>query len=243
MEANAESTYLGLPNTMSHNKIVVLGYLKNRVKDKIEGWDKKTLSKGGNELLLKTLAQSVSNYVMNMFLLPKLVFLDIERIMSKFWWRTVSNKEPIIRWMSWDRIYCSKANRDESSLVSKILKARYYPNGSFLTSKLGNNPSYCRSILEAQVLINKGAVLRVGSGRNVNIQNDPWLNCVEDIYVQTVHEALEGKTVSNLMCINEKKWDVDLIKDIFLTGMRIPFCPFHLTIVITGSGTNKDWYL
>jgi len=40
------------------------------------------------------------------------------------------------------------------SLVSSIFKARYFPNNSYLTAKLGHNPSYvCRSILRAQLLM------------------------------------------------------------------------------------------
>lgn len=61
-------------------------------------------------------------------------------------------------------------------LVSRIYKARYYPNVTFLNAKLGNNPSYTwRSILEAQVLLKKGAVRRVGSGESIDAENDPWL--------------------------------------------------------------------
>lgn len=66
-EADDKTKYMGLPNTLGRNKSVILGYLKNRLQDKIQGWDKKMLSKGGNEILLKTVAQSLPNYTMSMF--------------------------------------------------------------------------------------------------------------------------------------------------------------------------------
>lgn len=177
-EAKEGASYLGLPNIWSKNKSVVLGYLKDRVKNRIEGWDKKMLSKGGKELLLKAVAQSVPNYAMSMFLLPKNLCADIEKLMAKFWLRNSLKTEGGIRWMSWDRMCRSKMIggmgfrhvydfnitqlgrqawrlvTNQSSLASRIFRARYYPNGSFLTAKLGNNPSYIwRSILEAQVLL------------------------------------------------------------------------------------------
>lgn len=52
-EADESTTYLGLPNIIGRNKNVVLGYLKNRMQTRIEGYEKKLLSKGGKEILLK----------------------------------------------------------------------------------------------------------------------------------------------------------------------------------------------
>ena len=63
-----------------------------------------------------------------------------------------------------------------SSLVARVLKARYYPNTSFLKAKLGSNPSYVwRSIIAAQKLIRSGARWHIGKGDRVNIWSEPWL--------------------------------------------------------------------
>lgn len=51
------------------------------------------------------------------------------------------------------------------SLVAKVYKARYYPQGNFLSATLGGSPSFVwRSVLEAQSVIKKGVACRVGSG-------------------------------------------------------------------------------
>lgn len=51
------------------------------------------------------------------------------------------------------------------SLVSRVFKARYYPEGDFLTANLGNNPNYVwRSVWEARGLIRSGARWQVASG-------------------------------------------------------------------------------
>lgn len=44
-EANDGSLYLGLPNIIGRNKTIIFGYLKERLKDRVQGWDKQILSK------------------------------------------------------------------------------------------------------------------------------------------------------------------------------------------------------
>lgn len=239
-EADASSKYLGLPNTLGRNKSAILGYIKDRLQDRVKGWDKKIISKGGKEILLKTVAQSLPNYAMNVFILPVELCKDLERIMCRFWWKNDSNKEKGIHWMSWERMCKKKTEgglgfrslRDfnvallgkqgwrltqhPNSLVSKVFQARYYPNSSFLMAKVGSNPSYIwRSIMEAQTLLKRGVVRRVGSGRDIDTLNDPWLPCDEDPFVHTRHEALKNSKVQSLMVTGERVWDNELIADIF----------------------------
>lgn len=106
--------------------------------------------------------------------------------------------------------------------MSKIYKARYYPDGSFLTASLGCNPSFVwRSIIETQEILKKDTGRRVGSGNNIDVLHDPWLPCVDDPYIHTIHEALDGKKVSSLMEIDQSRWDIELINDILLNEMLI----------------------
>lgn len=46
-EAEESALYLGLPNFIGRNKYVLLGYLKDKVKSRIQSWDEKYLSRGG----------------------------------------------------------------------------------------------------------------------------------------------------------------------------------------------------
>lgn len=89
-ESNDRSLYLGLLNIVGRNKSSIFGYIKDKLIDRIEGWDKKSLSKGGKKVLLKTVAQSLPNFAMSVFLLPLHMFQDLEKLMCKFWWRTSS---------------------------------------------------------------------------------------------------------------------------------------------------------
>lgn len=66
-EAGDESTYLGLPSTLGRNKNVILGYLKERMRQRIQRWEGRYVSKGGKEVLNKSVAQALPSYAMNVF--------------------------------------------------------------------------------------------------------------------------------------------------------------------------------
>nr|KYP48971.1 hypothetical protein KK1_029271 [Cajanus cajan] len=62
------------------------------------------------------------------------------------------------------------------SLISRILKAKYYPNGDFLSATLGHNPSYSwRSIWSVQHLIKAGYRWKIGNGLSIPVWDEPWL--------------------------------------------------------------------
>lgn len=224
---------------MGRNKSAILGYLKDRMNERVQGWDKKCLSRGRKELLIKTVAQALPNYTMSMFLLPRQLCTQLERIMNKFWWKN-SNNNKGIHWMQWDRM-CTKKLRGglgfrklkdfnvallgkqgwrlivkTGSLVERVFKARYYPEGSFLSAKVGSNLSFIwRSIMEAQVILQQGTVRRVGTDTTISITKDPWLPN-DDPYVHTDNEAIRNSNVDALMIPGQCAWDVDVIKDVFL---------------------------
>lgn len=173
-EANDNSHYLGLPNLIGRNKSQMLGYIKDNMHDRVDSWNGKLLSKGGKEILLKTVTQSIPNYAMNVFLLPLEICHDMEKAMARFWWKSSLNKDKSIHWMSWERICNSKMYgglgfrnmhdfniallgkqgwrlmTNAGNLVARVYKSRYFPHTNFLDAKIGSNPSYIwRSVLAA----------------------------------------------------------------------------------------------
>ena len=103
-EADDSSHYLGLPNSLGRKKSALLGYLKEKVQQRVQSWDGKLLNKGGKEILIKTVAQAMPNYAMSVFLLPIEMCRDMEQMMCKFWWKTNPKKSKGIHWMSWDKL-------------------------------------------------------------------------------------------------------------------------------------------
>lgn len=105
-----------------------------------------------------------------------------------------------MHWMSWNKM-CEKKSSDgmgfrdpscfnlallakqvwrlmtnEQALVSRVLQANYFPNGSFLDATLGSNPSWTwRSILEGRGVLKEGIRKRIGNGKQVRIALNRWL--------------------------------------------------------------------
>lgn len=100
-------------------------------------------------------------------------------------------------------------------LVSKIYKARYYPNGTYLNAKIGANPSFIwRSVLQVQALLKQGVRCRVGNGRSINVLDDPWLPSEHNPYIHSISESLRNQKVISLLDTVEGSWEVlDLFEE------------------------------
>ena len=225
---------------MGRNKTTILGFLKEKMRRRIQSWEGRFLSKAGKELLLKTVAQSLPSYAMNVFLLPAGLCSEMEQMMCKYWWRSSSKNNKCIYWKSWENLNLHKSRGGMGfrnlrefnlallskqgwrllcrphTLVAQVFSARYFGKGDFLAAELGSNPSFIwRSIFETKELVRAGARIRVGNGLQVNIEHDPWLPCVENPRVTTTHPALANQKVASLMDSGRVSWDEDLVRDLF----------------------------
>ncbi|KAL8100447.1 hypothetical protein AgCh_032636 [Apium graveolens] len=103
-EANANSTYLGLPNMLGRNKSTILGYLKDMVCSQVNKWNGKCISRSGKEVLIKTAVQALPTYAMSLFLLPQDITKHIEKTLASYWWKTSQNSNSWLNWMCWERM-------------------------------------------------------------------------------------------------------------------------------------------
>nr|GMD23903.1 uncharacterized protein LOC109183030 [Ipomoea batatas] len=78
--------YLGSPTWVGRNKKAVFDYLCQRIRQRVNGWQKKLLSRAGKEVLLKSIAQALPTFTMSVFLIPKTMCEHLEREMNRFWW-------------------------------------------------------------------------------------------------------------------------------------------------------------
>lgn len=239
-EADDNSKYLGLPNILGRNKTVVFRYLKDKVKASIQNWAEKNVSRSAKEILIKMVAQTLPTYAMNVFLLPLEITRDIEKSMSKFFWSTSQENNSKITWMAWERMtkhkhaggigfkclrdvnlsmlgkQCWRLITNPESLVARLYKAKYYANFEFMEAGLGSSPSFIwRSILEAKKVISAGSSWRIGTGQEINIIDQPWLNYLENPFITTISPSLINQNVSSLFKSGTKEWDMEVINDIF----------------------------
>ena len=94
-----------------------------------------------------------------------------------------------------------KISQDPNALISKLLKAKYFPKGDFAITQVGNHLSFTwRSILRSRAVLERGCRWRVGDGRRINVWRDAWLVDNENFKVEThVIEELENLCVADLM--------------------------------------------
>lgn len=76
--------YLGMPMCVGGNKTEVFGFLRDRVRGKLQSWCNKELSKHDKLTLLKTAAQAVPSFWMSLFLIPTNMCEELEREMNAF---------------------------------------------------------------------------------------------------------------------------------------------------------------
>lgn len=94
-----------------------------------------------------------------------------------------------------------------SSLVSKVLQARYYRSLSFLSASVGSNPSFIwRSILWGKEIIKRGFRWHVGNGRRISVYKDNWLPRPNTFKLFFPLILPEDSVVADLIN-EEKQWD------------------------------------
>ena len=128
----------------------------------------------GREILIKNVAQAIPLYVMSCFKIPANIIHSIESMLANFWWGGQGNNQKI-HWCSWPKLNQPKKEGgmgfrnlsafneamlakqgwrlviDNSSLLARSMKARYYSNSDFLATTLHGNPSFSwRSIVGAR---------------------------------------------------------------------------------------------
>lgn len=166
--------------------------------ESLQGWKRKFFSTGGKEVLIKAVAQAILVYTMSSFKLPRGFCDDINSMCASFWWGSELKKNKI-HWKNWSALCKSKQNdglgfRDISifnqailakqswrifnnpnSLLSIILKGRYFHSSNFLEANLGSRPSYTwRSILWGRKLFKQGYRWIIGPGSIVSIKKYNW---------------------------------------------------------------------
>ena len=81
----SQGKYLGLPSFVGKSKKGVFQFVQYKVWKRLLGWKEKSISRAGESVLIKNVAQSIPTYCMSCFLLPKSLCQEIESRRNKFW--------------------------------------------------------------------------------------------------------------------------------------------------------------
>lgn len=84
--------------------------------------------------------------------------------------------------------------KDQSTLLHRIYKAKYFPKVNFFELGLGNNPSYAwRGVWEAKKWLIQGCRWRIRDGKIVFIWKDHWIPSHRSLQLEASGISEENK--------------------------------------------------
>uniref|UniRef100_A0A453CKR4 Uncharacterized protein n=2 Tax=Aegilops tauschii subsp. strangulata TaxID=200361 RepID=A0A453CKR4_AEGTS len=103
-----------------------------------------------------------------------------------------------------------------SSLVARVLKARYFQDSSILTTTYPSNASYTfQSLLHGRDLLREGLVWRIGEGSRINIHHENWIprsGCMRPLGKHFMHGITK---MADLLTVNGTAWDCAKVDEMF----------------------------
>lgn len=104
-----------------------------------------------------------------------------------------------------------------NSLMSKVLRGKYFTKCSFLETKISPNMSFTsRSIFSARKVIVKGMCRVIGDGNDTHIWNDPWVPGLRKCRVESPCRAGEYAGIQKVHdLILENEWNINLLNTLF----------------------------
>ncbi|XP_048501337.1 uncharacterized protein LOC125497714 [Beta vulgaris subsp. vulgaris] len=269
-QVDKHEKYLGIPSITGRSKKILFDSLLNRIWKKLQGWKEKLLSRAGKEVLLKAVIQAIPTYLMGVYKFLVTIIQKIQAAMARFWWGSSDAKRKI-HWKNWEAM-CSlkclggmgfkdlavfndallgrqawRLINVPHSLLSRVMKAKYFPSCDFIDASLSYSGSYSwRSIWSAKALVKEGLIWRVGNGVDINIWEAPWLSDEHSKYVSSPRRN-DITMVNQLIDAHNKEWRLDVIDEVFNARdkqciLAIPLSPSSPSDVLSWSLTKDGVY-
>lgn len=105
----------------------------------------------------------------------------------------------------------------DNSLFYRVFKSRFFPRGTIFEAKDSSSASYAwKSILKGRDVISKGAIWRVGDGKQIRIWGDNWLPSRNAAEITTpIMLGQENSSVEVLINPITISWRSDIIDHVF----------------------------
>ncbi|GMI84866.1 hypothetical protein HRI_002155900 [Hibiscus trionum] len=231
-EVSNPGVYLGVPLLIGKNKTLALGFIRDKVHDRLSNWDKQLLSYSGREIFIKAVLQSLPQYIMSCYLLPQNIIDDMTSAIRRYWWSGKSNKKG---WhmLPWDQVCLPKSVggmgfRDlnnfniallgkqlwrlicePDSLLGQIYKFKYFPTGNILNASRPLRGSFAwQGLYNAMQHLYGGFLYRPGINSNIRIHHDNWGGS-STVHLYGDYELSEEVHIRcrDFMLRNQAAWD------------------------------------
>ncbi|KAL5542393.1 hypothetical protein UlMin_010103 [Ulmus minor] len=201
-QVDCHEKYLGLPTFADQCKKDLFLFIKNRVWDKLGGWNGTGFSAAGKEILLKAVVQAIPTHAMACFKLSQQLVSDLHKLIADYWWGSKKGKSKM-HWSKWNVMCNGKERggmgfRDLGCFNQALLAKQGW--------RLIRNPD--------SLIIEKGSRWRVGSGKNIDIFKDRWLPEPSNFKV-TTPPMLPGVFKVAMLRLNNGDWNKALIEYLF----------------------------
>ena len=94
-------SYLGLPESLGVSKVQVFGFVQDCLNNRVNGWTFRFFTKGGKEVIIKSVVTALPNRVMSVYRLPKATIKKLTSAAVQFWW-SPGGSTKCMHWKSWD---------------------------------------------------------------------------------------------------------------------------------------------
>ncbi|CAN0898595.1 LINE-1 retrotransposable element ORF2 protein [Linum grandiflorum] len=194
-----QDKYLGLPCIIMRSRQETFRFVEDHVSLRLRSWKRHCLSPAGVYTLIKSVISGLPVYAMSCYMLPDTLCQRLNSLLARFWWGQVGSDQKI-HWVSWRRLSLPLSDgglgfRDfalfnqallakqgwrlltnPALLLTKVLKAKYFPFSNFLSAAGSSRPSYgWQSIVHGRSLLRLGIRWQIGTGHLIDPCLDAWL--------------------------------------------------------------------
>ncbi|XP_071700523.1 uncharacterized protein [Rutidosis leptorrhynchoides] len=233
--------YLGLPLITTRLYHKDCHSLLDKAKKRIKDWKNRVLSFAGRLQLIQSVLSSLQVYWMSMFMLPKSVIFDLEKLFRDFLWCGYDLSKGIAK-VAWRDVCCAKSQGGlgikplhnwnktliakhvwnlvsfKKSLWVEWIYANKLKGKNFWDMGIDYNASSCwRGIINMRDVLRKHIFHSVGDGRNTSFWFDIWhpsgplCSIVGKPYINSFGLARNCK-LNDLLVEGEWLWPYDLIE-------------------------------
>ena len=251
--------YLGLPESFGRSKRDVFTGVVDKIRQRAHSWTTKFLSGAGKHVMLQSVLTALLTFSMSSFKIPISLCRRIQSILTRFWWDSAPDKRKI-SWVAWSIMAQPKCrgglgfkNIEEyndsllgklswrilsnpNSLLSRILKGKYFPDCDFMESrdKTGSSHGWT-GIMAGKAVLEKGLGFLVGEGKNIRVWSDQWLSPLRPLApIAPPTLANKDLLVADLLDHQTNEWDLAKIR------LHLPQYEDLIRLIIPGNSKPMD---